>query len=467
MSERQRHLLFFLLGAALIAACVWLWFATFEKRWEARSNTSAAARENPMLAATRLLSQRQYSVKTEDTLTEALLQPIPDGILILAGNGGLISPAQATQLFAWVRRGNTLIAQPKWGSSESEPIPEKEDNDEDDTDEDEDKADAAAAGTGKKAAPSVHPNALIESDPIGAHVGVVLGRNPKQISQQTRQYQCKAPDPSEASASASASASATAEINSIEPGKSVEPAKPLEPLPGVTLPNAAYPLQVETNAYRSLRSTSRSRPALFSDADGATVRVYAEGKGHIVMLADNYFKNRSLDQFDHAELLLGLGQLNSPAPAKHVLIVQQLGTISWYQALWANFHLAIVSLGCALALLFWVAVRRFGPILPEPNNERRSLIEHIDASGRWLWKIPGGRDILLAAARAETGKILQRRAPELLRMSEAGQIEYLAQHCKMNSARLVSALQQPASHVPYNFTRQIQTLQQLRNHYER
>jgi hypothetical protein len=39
-----------------------------------------------------------------------------------------------------------------------------------------------------------------------------------------------------------------------------------------------------------------------------------------------------------------------------------------------------------LVCWLWAASRRFGPALPAPRSQRRSLVEHIGASGRFLWR---------------------------------------------------------------------------------
>jgi hypothetical protein len=232
----------------------------------------------------------------------------------------------------------------------------------------------------------------------------------------------------------------------------------------LALPNADYALQLDIS-HVALESTEHGMSPLFGDEHHEAIRVFAEGTGHIAVVANNYFDNDQLAAYDHAELLLSLARLNPNA--KHVLIIQHLDMPAWYQALWWYFEYGIISLACGVLLLLWAAIRRFGPILPEPNLERRSLIEHIDASGRWLWKIPGGRNVLIAAARASVTKTLLRKAPALLRMSPKEQAAFLAQLCKLPQSDVELALHQPASEYPIHFTRQIQTLQQLRKHYER
>ena len=106
-------------------------------------------------------------------------------------------------------------------------------------------------------------------------------------------------------------------------------------------------------------------------------------------------------------------------------------------------------------------------MLPEAGQERRALMEHVDASGRWLWKLPQGRTVLLLAARYATTQVLQRRVPGLQQMQPGEQVHILAQACQLAAASVASALHHPAATLPPDFTRQIQTLQQLRKHYER
>ncbi len=447
MSDKKRQILYVALGILLIAGCAWWWFSAMEKKWVAREGVSAAAQANPMLAATQLLTRHRHTVTVESTLGETLLQPLPRGTLLLAENNGMVTPQQSRQLLAWVREGNTLIARPKWSERERydtcdhrADINRKEDNEKRKID-------------------------LTDPDPISDYLGVALVRMTTRPEKEAKEKE----EPDEPKVPAKAPATTPEKSPETSPKKA--PPKPgagvchVDPpcLARLTLPNAGYALRLDADAY-SLASTEHSRAPLFSDDAEVALRVYTEGKGHIVLFSNDYFDNDNLGRYDHAELLLALGALSRNAP---VVIVQRLDMPSWYQAFWWHFQLGVISLGCGLLLLFWSAVRRFGPMLPEPERERRSLMEHIDASGRWLWKLPGGRDILLAAARDATNKVLQRRAPELQRVSPVEQIRLLARFCKLGQDDVASALRGPASRLPIKFTRQIQTLQQMRKHYER
>ncbi|HSY27706.1 MAG TPA: hypothetical protein VK832_09410, partial [Burkholderiaceae bacterium] len=232
----------------------------------------------------------------------------------------------------------------------------------------------------------------------------------------------------------------------------------------ITLPDAAYPLHLDASSFK-LASRRPTTEMLFNDDDATAVRVFAHGKGRVVFIAESYFNNLNLPLYDHGEFLLDLANLNRDAT--QVLIVKRLDVPSWYQALWALVPLALVALGVASLLWAWRAVRRFGPMLPEPDLARRSLMEHVDASSRWLWKTEKGRGILLAAARAATEKILLRRVPELHKLAEQEKIEYLVSLSQLSHAALTAALYNVPAPRPAEFTLQIQTLQRLRKQYER
>jgi hypothetical protein len=425
-----------LLTVLLIAGIAWWWNTNMEKRWEAKTNTSDAAVKNPMLGATRLLARHLHPVTIEETLSGALLKPsLPAGTMILAENYGVITVPQVNQLLAWVARGNTLIASPTWGGAEDK-----------ETDEGQGAAGKAPATKSKGA--SVFRRGTDQIDQLGQHFGVeqvTATPRPDQICRQP--YRPTLPTKVKA-------ADALPEVDCVA---------------GITLPDATYPLRLDASSFK-LASHGPTTEMLFNDDDATAVRVFAHGKGRVVFIAENYFNNLYLPLYDHGEFLLDLANLNRDAA--QVLIVKRLDVPSWYQALWALAPLALIALGLALLLWAWRAVRRFGPMLPEPDLARRSLMEHVDASSRWLWKTEKGRGILLTAARAATEKILLRRIPELHKLAEQEKIEHLASnsqlsHSQFSHADLTAALYNVPAPRPAEFTRQIQTLQRLRKQYER
>lgn len=405
MSHAKRQAIYALIGLLLLASGFWWWTASMEPYWTARIQVSEAARQNPMLGATRLLERHRHTVTIADTLAQAQRAPLPDGTLFLLDNVGIITQQQAARLLAWVERGNTLVVRPKWnGRTTQAQCGEHE-------------TDQATAGE--------RDSANKAQDPIAEQFGVELGINRR-------------------------------------PHKNADDDTPC--FTHVTIPGSSHALQLNVDWF-TLRATGAKPPPRFGDDNLDVLRVHARGAGHVAFVAENRFDNSRLDWYDNAELLLALAELNHGA--RHVLIVRNLEMPSWYQALWWRFKFGIIGTGFTLLLLLWLGVRRFGPLLPDPDEERRSLIEHIDASGRWLWKVPGGRTILLAAVRNATGHVLLRRAPELLRLTPTERVIQLARTCRLPHADVADALLGPAAKLPIEFTRQIQTLQLLRQHHER
>ncbi len=472
MRANWKPILISVLLALLIVGAGWSWFTYMEKYWEARPNISNEAQKNPMLGASRFLMQHRYSVVVEHSLNDALINTPSKGTLLIAENNGIMTPGQSKQLLAWVEQGNTLIAIPKRmpdklnnSVSAGKPNPQdtttkaeksdsaadtEKDSDAEDADDAEDEEKAVAE---KKPAQVKELVPLIETDPISTYLGVALGDDTEWNNQSKKVKTVKADGEGD---------------TTVEPDKRADVKEnTVFPVSDITFPNAAYALQVWRGG-RILQSTTPQSIPFFSDAQGKAIRVYSQGKGHIVVIDNNYFSNDNLPYFDHAELLLALTQLNGLIGGnKNFLIVQHLNMPTWLEMLWSSYRLAIISIACALLLLFWRAIRRFGPLLPEPNNDRRSLIEHIDASGRWLWKVRGGREALLTAVRDSTRQFLQRRAPELQSLPFPEQIERMALHSKIEKAALINAWQEPAAKLPMVFFHQIQTLQQLRKNYER
>lgn len=427
MKASMSQLMMPLLTVLLIAAGGWWWYANMEKRWVAQSETSEAAMKNPMLGATRLLTRYRHAVTTEETLSTALFKPLPSGTLILAGNSGVMTTPQVNRLLAWVALGNTLIATPMWSGEEGKAVGQNQETA------------ASAPPAAPKRSSLFRPG--VAADPLGDHFGVtrVATSHPDQPCRRIG-----------------------------APGSAISPKAPgdvpaIDCVASITLPDGSYALRLDA-AGAELGSRGQAREMLFSDDDDKAVRAFEHGKGRVVFIAQNYFDNQNLQLYDHAELLLGLADLNQEATA--VLVVQRPDVPTWYQALWRMVPLSVTALAAALLLWAWAAVRRFGPLMPDPDLERRSVLEHVDASSRWLWKTEKGRVVLLAAAREATEKILLRRAPELQKFTQQQKIEHLALQSRLPQSELAAALNNPPSPRPTEFTRQIQTLQRLRMQYE-
>lgn len=491
-----RPLLILFLVAALAIAGTWIFFDLFEKRWVAIFRPTPAAMENPMLAATRLLEHHRHPVKIEPTLSVALFKPIPAGTLILPDNSASLLAKQAEQLMDWVQQGNTLIMTPTWTRGAAPKLQKKDaaKDGQDGKDDDADPKDGDKARQAKKLPPPTKdPAAAVALASLSERFGV--GRTVASVGMTICRNPLRSPD-----------------VKS-DPDADPDDGKKftyVDCVASMTLPGAAYALRLDNSHFKlktlpvgptaptdhaddkqgdagnagnsqdvtddadtkiaepapaQSNAAPDGTPALFADDDASAVRAYQYGKGRVVIVAENYFNNSTLGNYDHAEFLLGLADLNRRSAT--VTFIQRVDVASWYRILWAAVPYTIVSLGIFLTLLAWAVARRFGPLVAEPDDRRRALMEHVDASGRWLWKSEHGRIIMLEAARRVTERVLARRAPELRKLTVEQKIAQLAESCKMSVAQIERALLDAPARVPIEFTQQIQSLQQLRKHYER
>ena len=451
--SRRIQLVLGLLAAALVAGLAWLWHDNMELRWLTLPRSSQAAIENRMLGATMLLRQRGTTVSLAGSLGALNLRTLPDGTLIIGNEDGITAPETAQLLLAWVRRGNTLITSPRRvlpaerASLTASQAPTTNDEDGDDDEEEGTKPVVVTLPVRKAEARRPRltpPAALVETDPLAARYGV-RRRGSSALRQCSEEHE-------------KATAGTTHKHTNCVPAKQYK-----APEYRLDLPGAAYPLRLD-EGNGVLASMPGAMAPLWADEKAEALRVYGEGKGRVVLTAGNYFSNADLRNFDHAELLLALTGLNG---ARNVTLVKSFDMLRWYQALWRHFHDVLIALTVCAALLLWMAVRRFGPRLPQSAPERRSLMEHISASGAWLWKAEGGRQLLLEAAREETLSLLRRRAPGLFRLPSQALPGALASASGIDPEHLAQALHDDAARQPTRFTRQIRTLQELRNHYER
>ncbi|WP_368563080.1 DUF4350 domain-containing protein [Pseudoxanthomonas sp. UTMC 1351] len=124
----------------------------------------------------------------------------------------------------------------------------------------------------------------------------------------------------------------------------------------------------------------------------------------------------------------------------------------------------MVWLPLLIALLgwLWTRMQRFGPEWPAPVAERRSLLEHVRASGEHLFRY--GRGVLLySAVRNAFFARLRRRHPVAAALSGEPQIAAIAERFGLSDSVVRTALQTPAGHDKQAFRDRISTLIQLRN----
>jgi len=212
-------------------------------------------------------------------------------------------------------------------------------------------------------------------------------------------------------------------------------------------------------------------------ADYVYARV-AHGKGHVDVLADfDFLTNTGNDDSD----LLGAVKDNRSGGLRdgpHRALARQVlapnygrGTVHLvYAAQMPSLFRMVLTQGwpvwaplsLALFAWLWLRMQRFGPLRPSPPAERRSLLEHVRASGELLFRY-NKRALLYAAVRNAFLARLRRRDAVAAALSGEAQINAIAERVDISAERIRTALQSPSSHDKPAFRDRISTLIQLRN----
>jgi hypothetical protein len=184
----------------------------------------------------------------------------------------------------------------------------------------------------------------------------------------------------------------------------------------VVLPNAEHPLQV-TSSFRETLQLAHVKPDLVvADAGGARLASLRHGAGRIsIVTGFRRFTNRAIGAHDNAELLWQVLRL-APSNQKVLVLRAPLSApiLQWLQ----DHAIETIIAGLALLVLWlWRTAVRFGPIQPRNEPDRRQLLEHIRACGRFRWS-NGARVSLLGAAREICQSRVAKLQPRLVLLSK-------------------------------------------------
>ncbi len=116
----------------------------------------------------------------------------------------------------------------------------------------------------------------------------------------------------------------------------------------------------------------------------------------------------------------------------------------------------------ALFAWLWLRMQRFGPLLPSPAEERRSLLEHVRASGELLFRHGKAQALHAAALRGFLAR-LRRRDPVAAALEGDAQAVAVAERLGMPVSMVRDAMHAPAPHDKAAFRQRIATLVELRS----
>ncbi len=410
MKTTIRALIAFILLLVFAIASYYGWLYFMEPVRQKMWFSSEAAERDPLLAANKFLSAEGFSVQSHTVLDSGLIGQLDAGVLLIAEGHSVSSYDDYDRLLQWVEQGGVLITLAEWNPGEDDERVTPMLGDDFDTWQeylaDEDEHDKNA---------ELHDDA----------------------------------DPDEAEK----------KVDEIKEAVKERIELPCE----ISLPVHDHVLKVAKTS-SGLIVGDEAGESYWPDDVCRQQRVYEYGNGFVVFLSHMPFDNHSMRLFDHAEWLLTLANLQTQN--KKIALVQHFDMPPWYVWLWRHFSLVLIVIAVGIVLLVWRHLPRFGPLQPAFAIERRALLEHIDASARWLWRDQAGRERLLAILRQRVIKQLVQKRPQFSSLSGDELHAAIAQWTAIPVRDVQLALSAAVAKDAITFTRQVHLLQRLRTHHD-
>ncbi len=252
-----------------------------------------------------------------------------------------------------------------------------------------------------------------------------------------------------------------------------------------------YALNIERDPEQRLVADHGQWQGWVGDEAGDYLLHRDEGQGHLTLCSQlHILKNEPLTELDHAawfatflEVRKGLALSDEGAEALPRRPTEKTGTkadfstprsslkaLIWSEPveenflhwLFSNAWPMLLPLGLLLSLWIWRGAWRWGPIAAAPDGARRSLQEHLQASGRWMWRNQGG-EWLLKVSREALKARATRRHPGFPNLKFDEQIAYLQTQSQLPREDVIDAFQDRPGLDAQQIAHRISILQHLRS----
>lgn len=216
----------------------------------------------------------------------------------------------------------------------------------------------------------------------------------------------------------------------------------------------AEPIEASFRRNRYLQDRDHWASQQFG-VDGTQYLLFETGLGRVIVLSDlDLFTNERIGLFDHAYLL---GQL---VGGRHKVWLQYGNdTPALLQLLWQKIPFVIMTLAVLLLCMGWRLFLYTGPPLNLHKEQRRNLLEHIDATADYAWRIDKA-DSLFEHNRNVIEQAWRKRHPSLNSMDNQQRAQWIGEKTGMAGAAVERSLYQDIAK-DQDFIKATLVLQQL------
>jgi hypothetical protein len=209
----------------------------------------------------------------------------------------------------------------------------------------------------------------------------------------------------------------------------------------ITLPQAEeHPLAIDFDQDSWFEVQSDQSYWQAPEGEMPHLLMFTWGAGQVTFLSDNnFFTNEHIGEQDHAALL---AELASGQQRAWLLYSAQMPSLM--QLMWRWAPLLLVSLGLFILALLWSMSRTTGPRLCEGGTQRRDLLEHLQASADFSWRVDprlGGME----RARRQVEKRWLASHPRLQHLEQSARCQWLAERTGMPPEAVEQSLYQSPS----------------------
>ena len=183
------------------------------------------------------------------------------------------------------------------------------------------------------------------------------------------------------------------------------------------------------------------------------------GTGLLTVLSSTkMFRNRSIAKYDNAQFLHYLVQFPNHNQGVWLLRIDDMPAL-WLW-LWHSAFYALLSLVLLLILFLWRAPFRFGPLLNDQPQARRSLLEHIQANGYYRWHNKQSA-YLLAQVQQRVWRKAEKMHPAINRDNYSQACDLLVNISGINRSAIDDALQELETLAEYELLQKVKVLKLL------